>query len=224
MKILNRIKCFLQIDWCKTLYINYIYGGGKKLPIYIYRHCKLKSCKGKVIFPPTISRGLIRIGEHCLGHVDRQSTPTIWNVEDGIVEFKGCCFLNQGTKLNVGKGASIIFGNHVTCTGDSEFLCNHHIEIGDYSLLSWDILLLDSDQHKIIDSTNKVINNARPIIIGEHVWIGCRTTILKGANIPANSIIASGSIIAKSLTNSHSIISSSGGEIRVLKEEIDWRP
>lgn len=224
MNIIKRIKNFLQIDWAKTIYLNYVYGGGKKLPIYVYRHTKLKSCKGKVILPANASRGLIRLGEHCLGHIDRKSTPTIWNLADGTVEFKGSCFLNQGTRISVGNGGKLVFGDHVTCTGDSEIYCNHIIKIGDNSLMSWDILLLDSDQHQIIDASNKVFNKPKPIKIGTRVWIGCRTTILKGTQIPDNSIVASGSILSKSFNQSNVIIAGIGSNQSVIKENIDWKP
>lgn len=198
-------------------------GGGKKLPIYIYRHTKLKSCKGKVVFPSKIERGMIRIGEHCLNFVDRASTPSIWNVEDGEVVFKGSCFLNQGTRICVNNGAKLEFGHHFTCTGNSTIICNKGIQIGEYCLFSWDVLLLDSDHHTIIDSNGQAINPPQKIIIGNHVWIGCRNTILKGVRIAENSIIASGSIITKPVEKSGVIVAGAGKFQTILKEEVSFK-
>lgn len=176
-----------------------------------------------MILPINSTRGMIRLGEHCLGHVDRSSTPTIWNLEDGTIEFKGSCFLNQGTKINVGNGGRLVIGDHVTCTGNSEISCNNDIAIGEYSLLSWDILLLDSDQHKIIDFNENILNAPKPISIGKHVWIGCRSTLLKGAQISDNCVIASGSIITKPIVYSNAIIAGSGSTQRVIKKDISWK-
>ncbi|MGS0525300.1 hypothetical protein ACU8V7_09025 [Zobellia nedashkovskayae] len=47
------------------------------------------------------------------------------------------------------------------------------------------------DSHSIIDiKSNKRINYAKNIIIGNHVWVGAHSSILKGATIADNSIVA----------------------------------
>ena len=49
---------------------------------------------------------------------------------------------------------------------------------------------MDTDFHKIYDLESNILNKDKAIEIGENVWIGCRCTILKGANIKRNSVIS----------------------------------
>lgn len=73
----------------------------------------------------------------------------------------------------------MVFGDHVTITGKSEIVCNKRIDIGNNCLISWDVLFLDDDAHKIYDKDGILINESKAITIEDNVWIGCRNTILK---------------------------------------------
>lgn len=39
---------------------------------------------------------------------------------------------------------------------------------------------MDTDFHKIKNEDGVQINTNSPVLIGDHVWIGCRALILKG--------------------------------------------
>lgn len=95
-----------------------------------------------------------------------------------------------------------------------------HILIGKDCMLSTDITFRTGDSHSIIDvATNKRINYAQNIEVGNHVWIGANVTILKGVKIGNNSIISSGAIV----TNEVSENSISGGvPAKIIKTGINW--
>lgn len=86
--------------------------------------------------------------------------------------------------------------------------------------MSWDILILDTDFHKIysIDDEHQ-INNPKKIIIGSKVWIGCRSLILKGVELKNNTIVAAASVISHSNTEENSIINSN----RIIKNNVIWK-
>jgi len=76
------------------------------------------------------------------------------------------------------------------------------------------------DSHSIIDNeTKKRINMAQNIEVGNHVWIGARSIILKGVSIGNNSIIGTNSIVTKNIP-SHSV--AAGIPAKVVKNNIDW--
>lgn len=79
---------------------------------------------------------------------------------------------------------------------------------------------MDTDLHTIKNKAGNIINAPKPIIIGPNVWIGCRTTVLKGTHIPPHAIIAAGSILSKPLEGKEAIFG--GNPVRVLKEEVSW--
>lgn len=80
-----------------------------------------------------------------------------------------------------------------------------------------------SDQHAVIDVNNNVLNPPKAISIGNHVWIGCRSTILKGVCIADDNIVAANSTVTKSFTNNNSIIGGHGKNVEVIKNNINWR-
>ena len=75
--------------------------------------------------------------------------------------------------------------------------------IGNGCLLSNNIELHTSDYHSILDikSTTR-INSAKNIHLGDRVWIGLRSIILKGTNLPNNdTIVGAGSIVTGHFNN-----------------------
>jgi acetyltransferase-like isoleucine patch superfamily enzyme len=97
---------------------------------------------------------------------------------------------------------------------------NSKIVIGEDCMFSNEIEFRTGDSHSIIDNeTKKRINFAQNIEVSNHVWIGARSTILKGVNIGHNSIIGTNSIVTKNIP-SHSV--AAGIPARVIKNNIDW--
>ena len=121
--------------------------------------------------------------------------------------------------IEVANGATLSIGNNTTITGNTTIICTQEICIGDCCMISWENLIMDSDFHNIMDvNTSKVKPKQKPITIGNHVWIGCRCTILKGTSIPDDSIVASNSKISKVFNQSNVMI----GSNNILKENINW--
>jgi acetyltransferase-like isoleucine patch superfamily enzyme len=97
----------------------------------------------------------------------------------------------------------------------------NEISFGENVLLSWDILVMDNDFHKILNKENVQINNPKPIIFGNDIWVGCRSTILKGVTIADNNVIAAGTILSKSIPESGNVVG--GNPIGVVKNDIQWQ-
>lgn len=97
--------------------------------------------------------------------------------------------------------------------------CHKKIEIGDNALISWDTLIMDTDFHHTIDTiSNQISEKYKPIYIGEHVWICCRATILKGSRIGDNNIIAANSLVTGYFNETNCLIA--GNPASVRKENI----
>jgi len=94
------------------------------------------------------------------------------------------------------------------------------IIIGDDCMFSYAIELRTGDSHSIIDNqTGKRINPAQDIIIGNHVWIGAHSIILKGVTVSDNSIIGTNSLVTGDIPGN---TISAGIPAKVLKTGIDW--
>lgn len=128
--------------------------------------------------------------------------------------------LGLGTNLVVAESGSLFLGNKLIITGRSTIICRNRIEFGADTLVSWDVLFMDTDYHPIYDKDKMTINNEKPIVVGNKTWIGCRSLILKGSVIPDGSVIAAGSVIAGILTKKDAIYTSNK---KILKENVYWQ-
>ena len=96
----------------------------------------------------------------------------------------------------------------------------YKIEIGEDCMFSADIVIMNTDVHRIYDvDTGLKTNQGKEISIGNHVWLGIRTTVLKGVSIGDNSIVAAGSIVTKDV-KANTIVS--GNPAKQIKENKNW--
>lgn len=213
---------FWHLDVIKTLYLNYSSLPLKdafRMPLLVFHGCKIAKLGG-VKISSDIKFGMIRIGNRIAGTLETSKGATLWQ-NSGEIVFGGKANIGTGTVISVGKNAKLVFGNNIAITGRSTIICKKEISFGNDCLLSWDILIMDSDWHKIIDN-NRVINYPKSITIGNHVWISCRSVILKGVTVPDNVIVAAGAIITKSFNNIYSIVGGAGVSQTVLKSNVRW--
>lgn len=112
------------------------------------------------------------------------------------------------------------FGENVNISGNTSIICYGNIKIGNDCLVSWDCLMLDTDFHKIY-SDGILTNLDKKITVGNHVWIGARTTILKGTIVPDGSVIGAGSLCSGKLLKENAIYG--GNPLKILKQNIRWK-
>jgi acetyltransferase-like isoleucine patch superfamily enzyme len=134
--------------------------------------------------------------------------------EDCIIKGGSFWFEDSFCKIHIGKDTTIESADLAVTENESTIL------IGEDCMFSDEIVLRTGDSHAIIDENKNIkINDAQDIIIGNHVWIGSRSTILKGVVIGNNAIIGTGSIVTKSvLCNTVSV----GIPARMIKSNVGW--
>lgn len=105
-------------------------------------------------------------------------------------------FVDKGANLTIGKNVGI----------SSTALVSHiSITIGDNVKIGGGVCIYDTDFHaldalKRNDKENdRKLKHNMPVIIGDNVFIGAHSTILKGVTIGTNSIIGACSVVTKSI-------------------------
>lgn len=142
---------------------------------------------------------------------------------------------NCGLTINITtpmKACNLYIGNNVYSNGTC---INLHDEAGlsvhieDDVMFSYDTTIRPSDGYTIYDVNNsKILNIPAGIKIGKHCWLGMRTTVLKGANIPPNSIIESNSVYTKGSNPSQKDFSGASGGIfagipaKLIRTGVNW--
>ena len=215
----KKLKFVLSIP--KTLYVNFRYLPFKqavKLPICISYDCTFKARRRGIVREKQPQTGMITIGFFKMPFCNHDKT--IFRINGQLI-IRGSAHFGCSSKVNVREGAKMIVGDHFNVSSSTSFDCNKSIEIGQNVLFGWDCLVMDSDGHDVYDKNGTIINKDKPIIISDHVWIGCRATILKGANIPSNSVISAGTTISGQLFEENSIIA--GCPPASIKEIGTWR-
>ncbi len=229
----------------KTLRFNFHYFPLKtalKLPVVVSHRTFLRELHGKVELPENVKTAMVKIGFGDVGHYDRKRSRSIWQVS-GTVSFGGKASIGHGSKLSV--RGNLKLGAGFNMTAESTIVCAKEIRFGDDCLLSWDILVMDTDEHplynrhetarhetrdsspvpspevsKSINKENERINPDKPIIVGNHVWIGCKCVLLKGAEVPDNTVVAAGTMVKSNFSGEYQVIG--GNPPAVLKHDIRW--
>ena len=231
----------------KTLRFNFHYFPLKmawKLPVVVSHRTYLRELHGKVELPEKVERAMIKIGFGDVGHYDRKRSRSIWQVS-GTVSFGGKASIGHGSKLSVRGHLSL--GAGFNMTAESTIVCAKEIRFGDDCLLSWDILVMDTDEHPLFNGRETVrretrdsgsvprpevprpvsndmederINPDKAILVGDHVWIGCKCVLLKGAEMPSNTVLAAGTILKSAFTGENQVIG--GNPPSVLKQDVRW--
>jgi acetyltransferase-like isoleucine patch superfamily enzyme len=143
-------------------------------------------------------------------------------IGDGSIVEQGVFKLKSNSRIVVGansrlhcdinlekESARILIGSR-TYVGPSTLIAAERIEIGDDVLIAWGCTFLDFDGHSLSfskrseDLRNEIARNInwantaiRPVVIGNKVWIGFGTIILKGVTIGEGAVVGAGSVVTK---------------------------
>ena len=222
---MKTIRSLLKAIWRanpKTIYFNFRYLPWKQalhFPFWISSRTSLRQVKGRVELKGPLETGMIRIGYGNIGIFDHKRSRSIWEVR-GTVVFDGKAEIGHGSKISVGPEGTLFFGKNFALTAESTIVAYKKVVFGDDCLLSWDILIMDTDYHAIRNSRSEVLNPPSPVIIGNSVWIGCRSLILKGTVIPDGAIIAANSLVNKELTGVNQLFGKN--PLSVLASDVYW--
>ena len=225
MNLLSIVRNIRKINLIKTIYFNFHYFPIKiaiHMPFFIYWRSRLRKMNGRVEIDAPIKMGMVRFGKLGLGIQDPLYPRTTWEVR-GTLVIKGEVNIGRGSRISIGERGVLTIGNAFSITGNSVIICDKEVIFGSYCFLSWDILIMDTDSHSIYNEDGTIINNPQSILFGNHVWIGCRTTILKGVSIADNSIISATSTLTRDINESNCIVGGHGKNCQIIKRNVNWR-
>lgn len=140
------------------------------------------------------------------------------------------CKLNNAFFMELYNGGDIQLGDNVTVNG--EFWGNVYFHASEYSkisvgndcMFSGNIIVRTHDGHAILNKKGERINMPKDIKIGNHVWVGMNVAILKGTNLPNNTIVGANAVVTKKFECSeHKSIAVAGNPAKIIKEqEMYW--
>jgi acetyltransferase-like isoleucine patch superfamily enzyme len=112
--------------------------------------------------------------------------------------------INKPVSIAVQKGAELIIGDFSGFSGTSIYISKKLI-IGKHCNFGANTAIWDTDFHPISSDARRVHNVSKilskEINIGDDVFIGANSLILKGVTIGNRSVIGAGSVVTKNIPN-----------------------
>jgi len=135
------------------------------------------------------------------------------------------------TMFDLGPRACVEMGAFSMLNG-AAIICDEAIHIGDYGLISWNVLLMDNYRaprsimkrraylHALLSNEPGVMDLQtlpRPITIGANVWIGHDSVVLPGVSIGTGSIVGARSVVSVSIPDFAIAVGNPARVIRYLE-------
>lgn len=126
--------------------------------------------------------------------------------------------IGYGSYIQVGDNATLSVGNSFI-NREVKIICNKNITIGDDCIIAMGTVIRDNDgaQHQILSPDYQ---NSKEIKIGNHVWIGENSFILKGVTIGDGAIVAAASVVTKDVPPRCIV---AGNPAQIIRRNIDWK-
>jgi acetyltransferase-like isoleucine patch superfamily enzyme len=143
--------------------------------------------------------------------------------EDNLIE------IGQNVRFSSGKiylsgtsGQHIRIGADTTVEG-AYLLVDEaaSIDIGRDCMFSTEIIMRTGDKHSIFDvGSGERINCSRDIRIADRVWIGRDVTVLKGAILLPETVVATRSLVSSAFGEGECVVA--GAPARIIKRGVRW--
>lgn len=112
--------------------------------------------------------------------------------KDAEVSVGGDFQVYSGSVFGIGQGARITLGSGYI-NNDARISISGELVIGDGVAIGPQLYMLDDNRHEISGSRPR----EKRIVIGNHVWIAARVTILPGVTIGDGCVIGAGAVVTK---------------------------
>lgn len=134
--------------------------------------------------------------------------------KNSFLEVKGSFSFFYGADIIIFEGAHLTLGNNSFINSDCKIRCHKSITIGEDCAISHDFMVMDSNAHSLNGD-----RCTKPVVIGNHVWIGTRVTVLSGVTIGDGAVIAANAVVTEDVPTGALV---GGVPAKVIKEHVEW--
>jgi acetyltransferase-like isoleucine patch superfamily enzyme len=157
----------------------------------IEQFARLSTCE-RVSGTPVLRQPVLLLGAGRIGF--GESVSFGWPTSPGFYDQAAYVeATHEGTQIEVGD--ETIFNNGVTLRAEGPGIC-----IGRDCLFGWSVNVLDSDFHDLRPARRRTGTPATShVTIGNNVFLGANTHVLKGVTIGDDTVVGAGSVVLRSL-------------------------
>jgi len=216
-KLLNRpfypiekLICLIRSGYLSFRYVDK--GNGRIEIMEPFVRFKVYKDKGAIL----VLYGKFRVSSHLHG----KALSKLILKGGSVMEVNGDFIIGHGVTIFLSKNSFLKLGGRLLesdsgITADTLIMVERKIEIGTDFLCAWNVFISDSDWHYIIGQDHQ-----KDVIIGDHVWVANNSSVLKGAVIPQNCIVASHSKVTGRNFTVGSMLA--GIPAKTVKEDVSW--
>jgi acetyltransferase-like isoleucine patch superfamily enzyme len=97
------------------------------------------------------------------------------------------------------------------------------LTLGEDCMLAGAVEIRTGDSHAIfaLEDPGERINSGRPVTLGDHVWVGKRSFVLKGVTLAGDVIVGAGSIVSRTVDETNVAIA--GSPARIVRRGVGWQ-
>lgn len=151
----------------------------------------------------------------------------LWNVNIQLTGTNLICRIGARTRLRGGtfivtdQYSRLEIGDKTTMTGPMIVAQGGgSVSLGQDCMVAYGSDIRCSDGHCIIDrATGQYLNPAADVRIGNHVWIGIHSQILKGITIADHAIVAARSVVTRPVPGGTIV---AGNPAKPIREGVTW--
>ncbi len=231
MNILNKLWNNRQLlhSIIPTIYFNFHYlpfSQALRLPILLYKP-KLLKLKGNIKLGGGACEegGKVRFGMVRLGFPVVSLYPSsgiMYESHSGTVIFHGTCSIGNNSAISVGAKATVEFGDCFSATTTLRLTSYDSVTFGDRVSLGWDILVMDTDFHKLTKLSGGYSRGHAPVRIGSDNWFGNGCTVMKRTTTPDYCVISAGTVLSGPVNAPEYSVVGSKNEIVVKATGVWW--
>lgn len=198
-----------------NLYFNFHYLPFRqacKMPILFHKP-HFGMLKGKIQIVGEVKFAMIRMGFN--GVALYPNNGINFQNAGGRIIFNGDCSIGNSSAIAIGKKGLLIVGKNFSSTAGLKIACQHRITIGNDVLCGWEVMMIDTDFHKITYTDGQPSPSGyKPIIIGDECWFGFRSIIMKGTTIKDHCVVSANSLLNREYTDSYALLAGQPAEIK----------
>lgn len=200
------IQEILRISILRSLYFSLRFKG----QIVIFRGTRLRLERGARI--RVVPGGRLVLGRHLSG-----TRCSVQISHKGRLNIGGRVSVSRGTRIWVGGGATVEIGDGTFIHLDSSVMCWERVTIGSHCAISWNVNILDGNQHELI-TRGVSWPKTKPVDIGDNVWIGTGVTLV-GASIGDGAVVGACSLVTSEVPTKALV---TGNPAQLVMKDVSW--
>lgn len=216
-KIFYKVRWLCMINFYKYIFYNYFSNKiDREKGVYVvpYKGAVLQLDKGAKIYLK--GKNLV-IGENGLRGSKaetyvRLKKGAVWNCKNGATLcYNACVEIHEEGKLDSG---------YFYMNTRSTLIATKQIMIGEDVWMGRNVVIYDSDFHRMLDSNGNIKNQAKDVVIGDHVWLTNQIMVQKGTNIGTGTVVSPFTCLRGDIPQSVLVVN--GMKTTIAREEIHW--